>query len=81
MSKSSWYTLNDSSGVNSPSLLVYPERIEENIRAMISIAGSVLNLRPHIKTHKMAEIVQMQQRHGIQKFKCATIAEAELLGQ
>lgn len=81
MSKNSWYTLNDSSGVNSPSLLIYPERIEENIRTMISISGSVSNLRPHIKTHKMAEIVQMQQRHGIQKFKCATIAEAELLGQ
>ncbi|TMM59403.1 D-TA family PLP-dependent enzyme [Maribacter algarum] len=81
MSENTWYALKDTSGVNSPSLLVYPERIEENIRAMVAISGSVSNLRPHIKTHKMAEIVQMQQRHGIQKFKCATIAEAELLGQ
>lgn len=76
-----WYALKDTSNLNSPSLLVYPERIEENIRSMISISGSVSNLRPHIKTHKMAEIVALQQRHGIQKFKCATIAEAELLGQ
>jgi D-serine deaminase-like pyridoxal phosphate-dependent protein len=81
MSENTWYALKDTSEVNSPSLLVYPERIEENIRTMVSIAGSVSNLRPHIKTHKMAEIVKMQQRHGIQKFKCATIAEAELLGQ
>ncbi|MFS4494281.1 D-TA family PLP-dependent enzyme [Maribacter sp. 2308TA10-17] len=81
MSENTWYTLKDTSEINSPSLLVYPERIEENIRTMVSISGSVSNLRPHIKTHKMAEIVQMQQRHGIQKFKCATIAEAELLGQ
>jgi D-serine deaminase-like pyridoxal phosphate-dependent protein len=81
MSENSWYKLKDSSEVNSPSLLVYPERIEDNIRSMIRISGSVSNLRPHIKTHKMAEIVQMQQRHGIQKFKCATIAETELLGQ
>jgi D-serine deaminase-like pyridoxal phosphate-dependent protein len=81
MPENSWYALKDTSEVNSPSLLVYPERIEENIRMMISISGSVSNLRPHIKTHKMTEIVQMQQRHGIQKFKCATIAEAELLGQ
>ncbi len=81
MSENTWYALKDASEVNSPSLLVYPERIEENIRTMVSIAGSVSNLRPHIKTHKMAEIVKMQQRHGIQKFKCATIAEAELLGQ
>ena len=81
MSENTWYSLKDTRNVNSPSLLVYPERIEENIRTMVSIAGSVSKLRPHIKTHKSAEIIQMQQRHGIQKFKCATIAEAELLGQ
>jgi len=81
MSENNWYSLKDTNEVNSPSLLVYPERIEENIRMMVSISGSVSSLRPHIKTHKMAEIVAMQQRHGIQKFKCATIAEAELLGQ
>lgn len=81
MKKKSWFEIEDTSTINSPSLLVYPERIEENIRAMIAISGSVSNLRPHIKTHKMKEVVQLQQRHGIQKFKCATIAEAELLGQ
>lgn len=81
MPENSWYAVNNTSNLNSPSLLVYPERIEENIRTMILIAGRVSNLRPHIKTHKTAEIVQLQQRHGIQKFKCATIAEAELLGK
>lgn len=81
MPKNLWYALKDTHNVNSPSLLVYPERIEENIRTMLRIAGSVSNLRPHIKTHKTAEIIQMQQQHGIQKYKCATIAEAELLGQ
>jgi D-serine deaminase-like pyridoxal phosphate-dependent protein len=48
---------------------------------MISIIGDVTRLRPHIKTHKTAEIIEMQMQHGIQKFKCATIAEAELLAQ
>ncbi len=81
MATTNWYALKNSATVNSPSLLVYPERIEENIRTMVSISGSVSNLRPHVKTHKMAEVIKMQQRHGIQKFKCATIAEAELLGQ
>ncbi len=81
MKDSNWYTLNDPSKITSPSLLLYPERIEENIRTMISMSGGFSTLRPHIKTHKMAEVIQMQQRHGIQKFKCATIAEAELLGQ
>ncbi len=74
-----WYQLLDTTNVISPSLLVYPDRIEKNIQRMVEMAGGTDFLRPHIKTHKMAEIVKMQMAHGIQKFKCATIAEAELL--
>jgi len=76
-----WYQLLDTSHVISPSLFVYPKRIEKNIRTMIKMAGGTDYLRPHIKTHKMAEIVKMQMDYGIRKFKCATIAEAELLAQ
>ena len=36
-------------------------------------------LRPHVKTHKMAEIVRMAESLGIRKHKCATIAEAEMV--
>ncbi len=46
---------------------------------MLSVAGGPERLRPHIKTHKTAEIIEMQLEAGIRKFKCATIAEAELL--
>ncbi len=81
MSSNDWYTVRDEHKISSPSLLLYPERIAENIRLMIAMVGNISKLRPHIKTHKMAEIILLQQRHGIQKFKCATIAEAELLGQ
>ncbi|MBT8183923.1 MAG: D-TA family PLP-dependent enzyme, partial [Eudoraea sp.] len=76
-----WYSLKRTENVNSPSLLVYPDRVEENILRMIEIAGGTTNLRPHIKTHKTAEIIQMQMSHGIQKFKCATIREAMLLAE
>ncbi|MEL6124391.1 MAG: D-TA family PLP-dependent enzyme, partial [Bacteroidota bacterium] len=65
----------------SPSLLVYPDRIKQNIRTMINMAGDPLRLHPHIKTHKCEAIIKLQQKHGINKFKCATIAEAELLAQ
>lgn len=75
-----WYQLKNTDSIISPSLLVYPDRIKKNIERMIAIAGDVEKLRPHIKTHKMVEIVKLQQAYGIQKFKCATIAEAELLG-
>ena len=81
MQKFEWYRLRDTTNVISPSLLVYPERIEKNIQLMVEMAGGTEFLRPHIKTHKMAEIVQLQMQHGIKKFKCATIAEAELLAQ
>jgi D-serine deaminase-like pyridoxal phosphate-dependent protein len=45
---------------------------------MIVIAGGVERLRPHIKTHKIPEVLRMQMGQGITKFKCATIAEAEM---
>ena len=76
-----WHTLADPDEIPSPALLVYPERIGENIRRMIAALGQAERLRPHVKTHKMAEVVQLQLKAGITKFKCATIAEAEMLGQ
>jgi D-serine deaminase-like pyridoxal phosphate-dependent protein len=74
----SWYLVNGLAELTSPSLLVYPDRIESNIRKMIEIAGNVDRLRPHVKTHKMSEIIRLQQKYGIYKFKCATIAETEM---
>lgn len=81
MRSNKWYELTSTSGLISPSLLAYPKHIEKNIQTMIAMAGGTKNLRPHVKTHKMAEIIQMQMAHGIFKFKCATIAEAELLAK
>jgi len=79
MKDEKWYELDDVENIISPSLVVYPDRIEENIKKMIQIAGGTDSLRPHIKTHKMAEIIEMQLKYRISKFKCATIVEAELL--
>jgi len=81
MADKKWYELEEVENVVSPSLLVYPDRIEKNIQLMVQMAGDSHVLRPHIKTHKTAEIIKMQMNHGINKFKCATIAEAELLAQ
>lgn len=79
MENRKWYEINNTDDIISPALLVYPERILHNIRSMVEMAGGTEYLRPHIKTHKTAEIIDMQLDQGIQKFKCATIAEAELL--
>src|SRR5262249_47676506 len=34
---------------------------------------------PHVKTHKLGPLVAMHLKHGIRRFKCATIAEAEMV--
>jgi len=73
-----WYVVENVAEIDSPALLVYPDRAEENIRRMIAYAGGVERLRPHVKTHKMSEIIELQVAAGIKKFKCATIAEAEM---
>lgn len=74
-----WYVVSNIQDVPSPALVVYPERIRENIRRIRNVVGDVSRLRPHVKTHKMAEVVALQLAEGIRKFKCATIAEAEML--
>lgn len=73
-----WFAVDNVADVPSPALLLYPDRVEENVRRMIATAGGVERLRPHMKTHKMPEMIRLQLAHGITKFKCATIAEAEM---
>jgi len=78
----SWHLIDNVETVMSPALLVYPERVEENVRRMIAIlGGDVSRLRPHVKTHKLTPLLSIQIGQGITKFKCATIAEAEMLGE
>ncbi|WP_346319146.1 D-TA family PLP-dependent enzyme [Chitinophaga sp. YIM B06452] len=67
--------------IASPALLVFKEEVARNIDKMISMAGSAERLIPHVKTHKMAPIVQMQLAKGITRFKCATYAEALMLAE
>lgn len=75
------YQIRDLDRVLSPALLFYPDRIKRNIQKMISVAGSPDRLRPHVKTFKCKEVVQMQLAAGIQRFKCASLQEARLLAE
>src|SRR5205823_4476384 len=74
----SWHAVANAQEIASPALLVYPARVQENIRRMLRIAGDPQRLTPHMKTHKLPEVIRMQLEQGITKFKCATIAEAEM---
>ena len=73
------YRIADTSELLSPSLIVFREQLERNLEGMIAIAGSVDRLRPHCKTHKMAEVTKIELARGITKHKAATFAEAEML--
>ena len=64
--------------VPSPALVLGLDAIQENLRKMVAMAGGPERLRPHVKTHKLPQLVQRQLALGIIRFKCATIAEAEM---
>lgn len=72
-----WYEIENADEIPSPGLLIYPERVRANLLRMIGWAGAD-QLRPHVKTHKLPQIVRMKLDVGISKFKVSTIAEAEM---
>jgi D-serine deaminase-like pyridoxal phosphate-dependent protein len=73
------YTIRDTSGIFSPALLFYKDLIRANIARAVELAGAAERLRPHAKTHKTREIIGLGMEAGIRKWKCATIAEAEMI--
>lgn len=74
-----WYHIKDIDQLDTPVLVVYPDRVKQNIATAIDIVGDVDRLRPHVKTHKSIDVTKLMLEAGITKFKCATIAEAEML--
>ena len=80
MQQQNWFLIPNEESIETPSLVFYIERIEENIKTLKAMVDDVERLRPHVKTHKCLEITNILIAEGINKFKCATIAEAEMLG-
>ena len=72
------HQMTNAAEVPSPALLIYPDRVQANLQHMLRLTGGPARLRPHVKTHKLAEIIKLKLAAGIDKFKCATIAEAEM---
>lgn len=74
-----WWKINSEINVDTPFLAVYEDRIRFNLERLIgAVNGDTQKLRPHIKTHKIGEILELFKIYNIKKVKCATIAEAEL---
>ena len=76
-----WFEIKNIDKLDSPALVVFPDRVKHNIHLAIDMIGDVNRLRPHIKTNKSPDVAKLMLNAGIQKFKCATIAEAEMLAQ
>ena len=74
-----WYCISNIDELDTPVLVVYPARVRENIRSAIALVGDPARLRPHVKTHKSPDVTRMLLEAGVRQFKCATIAEAEML--
>lgn len=75
------YILNCSSDMTTPCLVWYRPVLEANIREAIRIAGDAERLWPHIKTGKCGELIRMMIEKGINRFKCATLAEMEVCAE
>ena len=76
-----WYQVSDTDAIPSPALLVYAPRVINNIETLIASVSSLARLRPHVKSHKMAEIARLMIDRGVNKFKAATYEEADMLGR
>jgi D-serine deaminase-like pyridoxal phosphate-dependent protein len=64
-----------------PTLLIYAETVDANIAATIRAAGGPDHWRPHVKTAKLAWVMQRLLDHGLRQFKCATTRELAVLCQ
>jgi D-serine deaminase-like pyridoxal phosphate-dependent protein len=74
-----WYEIDNIDELDTPALVVYPERVRQNIARAVGMVGDAARLRPHVKTHKSPAVTRLMLDAGIRRFKCATIAEAEML--
>ncbi len=75
-----WYAIRGVEEIDSPALLIYPDRVSRNIYVLKNmVERRTERLRPHVKTNKSSEAVALLMEAGIHQFKCATIAEAEML--
>lgn len=67
-------------GVRTPALLVDPDRVTANVRAIVAqLHGDPRRWRPHIKTAKLGAVMRLMLADGITRFKCATTLELKAL--
>jgi D-serine deaminase-like pyridoxal phosphate-dependent protein len=71
----------DTDSIPSPAIVIDWPTVTENVRRMIAMATRPDLLRPHLKTHKLPQVIRLLASLGVTKAKCATIAEAEMAAE
>ena len=68
--------------IDTPAVLIDYDIMMENLRAMQNKANQYhVNLRPHIKTHRMPELAKLQMKEGAYGITVAKVGEAEVMAQ
>lgn len=68
--------------LDTPALVVFDDVLKRNLKQMADYASSQgIELRPHFKTHKTAEVARMQKELGAAGVTCAKLGEAEALAE
>jgi D-serine deaminase-like pyridoxal phosphate-dependent protein len=68
--------------LKTPAFLIDPEKVKRNTQRMIDRAREQdVRLRPHVKTHKTAEIARLQVGGGPMTITVSTLAEARFFGE
>ncbi len=65
-----------------PMLLVRLDRVRGNLARMeelLAAHGGLARWRPHVKTAKIPEVLELLLERGLRRFKCATTREARVL--
>ncbi|MDA1082450.1 MAG: alanine racemase [Gemmatimonadetes bacterium] len=66
--------------VRTPALLIEPDVVANNIRAIVAqFGGDASRWRPHVKTAKLAAVMLTMIEGGLTRFKCATTLELRTL--
>ncbi|MDZ7289260.1 MAG: D-TA family PLP-dependent enzyme [candidate division KSB1 bacterium] len=66
--------------LDTPAVLIDLDKLEQNIHCMAAFAKTQrINLRPHIKTHKIPEIAHLQIHAGAVGLTCQKLGEAEIM--
>lgn len=69
------YKIADARRILTPALAIYPEIVDANIDFTLRLLGSPDRWRPHVKTTKLAYIMERFIKRNIAHFKCSTTLE------